>query len=95
MSNLAPDLSEGADGIERMAEGVLALDTAVKSLDLERLSKLRNIAVSMAVVGPSLGKAMSSLGGGGGERKVTHIVKLQLDGRQIQEIILRDTEKSS
>ena len=96
MSTLAPDLDRGAGGIERMAAGVLALDTAVKSLDLERLSKLRNIAVSMAVAGPSLGKAMSSLGGGaGGDRKVTHIVKLQLDGKQIQEIILRDTEKSS
>ena len=43
MSSLAPNLSEGADGIERMAAGVLALDTAVKSLDLERLSKYCSI----------------------------------------------------
>ncbi len=99
MNGLAPDLSKGADGIERMAEGVLALDSAVKSLDIDRLAKLRNIAVSMSFAGAGMGKLIKALdkvgGAGGGDKKVTHIVKLQLDGKQIQEIILRDTDKSS
>ena len=99
MNGLAPDLSKGADGIERMAEGVLSLDSAVKSLDIDRLAKLRNIAVSMAFAGGGMGKMIKALdkvgGAGGGDKKVTHIVKLQLDGKQIQEIILRDTDKSS
>ena len=98
MDGLAPDLDKGANGIERMAKGVIALDSAIKSLDMERLSKLKNMAMTMALVGPSMGKMMKGLSeasSGGGDRKVTHVVKLQLDGKQIQEIILRDTEKST
>jgi len=98
MDGLAPDLDKGANGIERMARGVIALDSAIKSLDMERLSKLKNMAMTMALVGPSMGKMMKGLSeasSGGGDRKVTHVVKLQLDGKQIQEIILRDTEKST
>ena len=99
MSTLGPNLEQGASGIERMAEGVLKLEQAVSALNMEKLSQLNTIAGSEGMV--KLGEAMrgsnssnSSSGGRGssGGEPIRHIVELQLDGKKIKEIELRDTK---
>lgn len=97
MSTLGPNLEQGADGIERMAEGVVKLEQAVSALNMEKLSQLNSIAGSEGMV--KLGEAMRGSGsnssgprGGGSNEPIRHIVELQLDGKKIKEIELRDTK---
>jgi hypothetical protein len=96
MQTLGPNLEQGASGIERMAEGVIKLEQAVSNLDTDKLSSLRNLALSFAVGGASMSKMTTALSGGGGEggseRKVVHVVQLQLDGKMLKEIELRDNK---
>jgi hypothetical protein len=96
MSTLGPNLQQGADGIERMADGVIKLEQAVANLDTDKLSSLRSLAFSFALGGESMGKMVTALSGGGGEggseRKVVHVVKLELDGKMLKEIELRDNK---
>lgn len=96
MQTLGPNLEQGASGIERMAEGVIKLEQAVSNLDTDKLSSLRNLAFSFAVGGGGMGKMVAALSGGGGEggseRKVVHVVQLQLDGKMLKEIELRDNK---
>jgi hypothetical protein len=97
MSTLGPNLEQGANGIERMAEGVVKLEEAVSALNMEKLSQLNSIAGSEGMV--KLGEAMRGSGsnsssprGGGSNEPIRHIVELQLDGKKIKEIELRDTK---
>jgi hypothetical protein len=95
MQSLGPNLEQGASGIERMAEGVIKLEQAVSNLDTEKLSSLRNLAFSFATGGAGMGKMVAALSGGGeggSERKVVHVVQLQLDGKMLKEIELRDNK---
>ncbi len=96
MQTLGPNLEQGASGIERMAEGVIKLEQAVSNLDTDKLSSLRNLAFSFATGGAGMGKMVAALSGGGGEggseRKVVHVVKLELDGKMLKEIELRDNK---
>jgi hypothetical protein len=68
----------------------------VSNLDTDKLSSLRNLAFSLAMGGPAVGKMVAALSGGGGEggseRKVVHVVQLQLDGKMLKEIELRDNK---
>lgn len=97
MQSLGPNLEQGASGIERMAEGVIKLEQAVSNLDTDKLSSLRNLAFSFATGGAGMGKMIAAISGGGGteggsERKVVHVVKLELDGKMLKEIELRDNK---
>jgi methyl-accepting chemotaxis protein len=97
MSTLGPNLQMGADGIERMAEGVVKLEEAVSKLNMEKLEQLKNI---MAEGGKGMGEFIAAInqggggkGGGGGETR--HVVELQLNGRKLQEIIIKDNKHTT
>lgn len=96
MQTLGPNLEQGASGIERMAEGIVKLEQSVSNLDTDKLSSLRNLAFSFAAGGASMSKMTAALSGGraegGSERKVVHVVQLQLDGKMLKEIELRDNK---
>jgi hypothetical protein len=93
MTSLGPNLDMGANGIERMAKGVIKLEEAVSKLNLEKLEKLKNI---VADSGEGIGKVVAAVTQGGnnsssgGTQK--HVVELQLNGRTIQELILKDNK---
>ena len=102
MTTLGPNLEQGANGIERMAEGVGRLEAAVAKMDIEKLSKLRGLAMAIALGGGNIGKFADSMRGGGsggegggGERTVRHIVVLELDGKKLKEIELRDNKHTT
>jgi hypothetical protein len=99
MSTLGPNLEQGANGIERMAEGIVKLEQAVSTLNMEKLSQLNTIAgsegmvkLSAAMRGGGESSGSSNSRGGGSNEPIRHIVELQLDGKKIKEIELRDTK---
>ena len=91
MVSLGPNLAMGADGIERMAAGVLQLESAVKGMNVSKLEKLAEI---MAEGGAEMGKFVAEVNKAESS-KVTHVVQLQIDGKDLQEIILKDTKHST
>ena len=91
MVSLGPNLAMGADGIERMAAGVIQLESAVKGMNVKKLEQLAEI---MAEGGAEMGKFVAEVNKAESS-KVTHVVQLQIDGKQLQEIILKDTKHSS
>ena len=107
MVPLADSLGPAADGLDRMADGLERLMAAAGSLDLEKLEMLRNLSWSMAIgaiggglMGDAIGKIAEALakltkmgeggGKGGGTQKIQ--VDLKLNGRDLQSIIIDDTE---
>lgn len=107
MVPLAETLPAAADGLDRMADGLERLMSAANSLDLEKLEMLRNLSWSMAIgaiggglMGDSINKIAEALakltkmgeggGKGGGTTKIQ--VDLKLNGRDLQSIIIDDTE---
>lgn len=91
MVSLGPNLAMGADGIERMAKGVLQLESAVKGMNLSRLEKLAEI---MAEGGAEMGKFVAEVNRAESST-VTHVVQLQIDGKELQEIILKDNKHTT
>lgn len=91
MVSLGPNLAMGADGIERMAKGVVQLESAVKGMNVSKLEKLAEI---MAEGGAEMGKFVAEVNKAESS-KVTHVVQLQIDGKDLQEIILKDTKHST
>jgi DNA-binding transcriptional MerR regulator len=91
MVSLGPNLALGADGIERMAAGVGKLESAVKGMNVKKLEKLAEV---MAEGGAEMGKFVAEVNRAE-STKVTHVVKLQLDGKDLQEIILKDTKHTN
>ena len=88
MSSLAPNLQMGADGLERMSAGVAQLEAAVAAMNMEKLQQLSEV---MAEGGAEMGKFVAEINKAE-DRKVTHVVQLQIDGKDLQEIILKDTK---
>ena len=91
MISLGPNLAMGADGIERMAAGVLQLESAVKGMNVSKLEKLAEI---MAEGGAEMGKFVAEVNRAESST-VTHIVQLQIDGKELQEIILKDNKHTT
>lgn len=102
---LAESLNTGADGLDRFASGLEKLQAAANSLDFERLEALKELSIGMATSGAGGGigdeiqkiaDALSALtksgggSGGGGTKKIQ--VDLKLNGRDLQSIIIDDTE---
>lgn len=102
---LAESLNTGADGLDRFASGLEKLQAAANSLDFERLEALKDLSMSLAVgssgggMGDELAKIAEAIvkisgnsggGTGGGNRKIE--IDLKLNGRQIKEMIIDDTE---
>lgn len=91
MGSLAPNLQLGADGLERMAAGVAQLEAAVANMNMEKLQQLAEI---MAEGGAEMGKFVAEINKAE-DRKVTHVVQLQIDGKDLQEIILKDNKHTT
>lgn len=91
MVTLGPNLAMGADGIERMAAGVLQLESAVKSMNVSKLEKLAEV---MAEGGAEMGKFVAEVNRAESST-VTHVVQLQIDGKELQEIILKDNKHTT
>ena len=105
MAPLAESLTTGADGLDRFASGLEKLQSAANNLDFERLEALKELSIGMATSGSGGGMgdqiqkiadALAALtksgggGGGGGTKKIQ--VDLKLNGRDLQSIIIDDTE---
>lgn len=98
-------MEKGADGFERLAEGINTLKEATADLDFDKLEELAELssglagASVMANIASSLGnltKSMSGGGrGGGGSTVVKHEVTLKLNGRDLQKFIIDDTDLQS
>ena len=105
MVPLSESLNTGADGLDRFAEGLTKLQAAANSLDFDRLESLKDLSMSLAVgssgggMGDELAKIAEAIvkisgnaggGKGGGTQKIQ--VDLKLNGRDLQSIIIDDTE---
>ena len=106
MVPLGAGMKMAADGVDRFAEGLVKLQAAANSLDLSKLESLKGLSASMSVAGSGGGgigdqvdkiaeaivKLSNSKGGEGkgGNRKIE--IDLKLNGRQIKEMIIDDTE---
>lgn len=107
MVPLSESLTMGADGLDRFADGLTKLQEAANSLDLEKLDALKSLSFGMALASlgggllgdqiqkiaealAALSNAGSGGGGGGGTQKIQ--VDLKLNGRDLQSIIVDDTE---
>jgi len=103
MIPLASSLDLAANSMDRFAEGLEKLQSVANNLDFERLEALKDLSMSLAVgssggMGDEVAKiaeAISKLNsgggsGGGGTKKIQ--IDLKLNGRQMQEIIVNDTE---
>ena len=107
MVPLSKNLNTGADGLDRFADGLSKLQAAANSLDLSKLESLKGLSTSMAVAGSggsmigeqidkiaeAITKLSNSKGGegkGGGTQKIQ--VDLKLNGRDLQSIIVDDTQ---
>jgi len=106
MIPLSESLNTGADGLDRFADGLTKLQAAANSLDFERLESLKDLSIGMATAGAGGGMGdelakiadaiakMSGGAGGGGKSGGTQKIQvdLKLNGRDLQSIIIDDTE---
>jgi len=107
MIPLSESLLNGADGLDRFTDGLVKLQAAANSLDLEKLESLKSLSFSMALAGlgggilgdqiDKIAEALTKLtnagsggGKGGGAQKIQ--IDLKLNGRDLQSIIVDDTE---
>lgn len=99
MGPLAQSLTLGADSLDRFASGLEKLSVAADKLSLEKLEKLKELSDAMA--NSSAGAAMAAVantanaaagagGAGGGEvRRIE--VDVKMNGRDLQNFIVKDT----
>jgi uncharacterized protein YukE len=98
MAPLAESLTIGADSLDRFAAGLEKLSAAADALSLEKLEKLKELSDSMANAGAG-GAAMAAManvagggGGAGGDGEVRKIeVNVKMNGRELQNFIVKDT----
>jgi len=99
MAPLAESLTLGADSLDRFASGLEKLSAAADSLSLEKLEKLKELSDAMASAS-SGGNAMAAMAnvagaaaggssGGGDVRRIE--VDVKLNGRELQNFIVKDT----
>lgn len=100
MAPLAESLTIGADSLDRFASGLEKLSEAANKLSVEKLEQLKELSETLA--GASAGGAMaaamanvaSALGGKGkgGDGEVRKIeVNVKMNGRELQNFIVKDT----
>jgi len=100
MVPLANSLQLGADSLTNFAIGLERLSAAADTLSDEKLAKLQKISEAMAkssaagnVAGAMASNAEAAGGGGaggGGVRKIE--VDVKLNGRELQNYIVKDTK---
>jgi hypothetical protein len=99
MGPLAQSLTIGADSLDRFASGLDKLSAAADALSLDKLEKLKELSDSMAgaSAGGAIMSAMANManmgkGGGGGDGEVRKIeVNVKMNGRDMQNFIVKDT----
>lgn len=97
MTPLANALSLGSESLNGFAEGLEKLSAAADALSDEKLEKLQKISEAMAAASASgnIASVMAAVsgaggeGGGGGVRKIE--VDVKLNGRELQNYIVKDT----
>jgi len=100
MSPLSESLTTGASGLINFSDGLNKLQTTVNALDLDKLEKLKDVTSSMSE--NSVGSVLSNIAnklvgvstpsGAQGNGKVDVTIHLKQNGRDLQTIILKDTE---
>lgn len=98
MAPLAESLTIGADSLDRFAEGLTKLGEAADKLSTEKLEALRALSDIMAnssaggAAMAAMAAVANSAGGGGGGGDVRKIeVDVKLNGRELQNFIVKDT----
>ncbi len=104
MAPLASSLELGSTSLDSFASGLDKLGEAADRLSLEKLEELRDLTadlseggISFAAIAGSLSELAGKLGGSGkgssgGSENRTITVNLKLNGRDIQSVIIDDTE---
>lgn len=96
MTVLAPALSIASQSMVTMAAGIEQLAISVDKLDIDKLESLSEASAKMSTASAISGLVTAITGGGGeggGETKVKLepiTIDLKLNGRQIQEMIIKD-----
>lgn len=93
MTTLAPNMVLGAQGTHAMADGIAKLNDSVSELDIDKLWELQEVLEEAADNG--MAEFVAAVQKMTMESTVNHVVELKLDGKTIQEIILRDTKHTS
>jgi hypothetical protein len=103
MVPLASSLTIGAEGMEKFANAIGKLKTAVADINVSKLEDIQETASQLASASRSsafdkLASTVQGMVGGGGsgsknnsERKI--VVEIQLDGKTLQSKILKDTRQ--
>lgn len=93
MTSLAPNMVLGAKGTSAMADGIAKLNDSVSDLDIDKLWELQEVLEEAADNG--MAEFVAAVQKMTMESQVHHVVELKLDGKTIQEIILRDTKHTT
>jgi hypothetical protein len=93
MTSLAPNMVLGAKGTMAMADGIAKLNDSVSDLDIDKLWELQEVLEEAADNG--MAEFVAAVQKMTMESQVHHVVELKLDGKTIQEIILRDTKHTT
>lgn len=84
------------DGMTAFVNGMEKLESAVANLNLEKLDKFREMSESLSTISaPSVSipqQQSSQYAQGGSTKRVEHIVKILFNGKEMQQLILDDTE---
>lgn len=99
MSPLAESLTLGADSLDRFASGLEKLSMAADKLSLEKLEKLKELSDALAKSSSSaaVAGALANNSGGGSDKSKSDgevrkiIVDVKLNGRELQNFIVKDT----
>lgn len=105
LATIAPQFDSLSKSINNMSDGIDRLGEAADRLSLEKLEELKDLTsdlstggISFAAIAGSLSELAGKLGGsgkgsgGGGSENRTITVNLKLNGRDIQSVIIDDTE---
>lgn len=101
MIPLSHSLSAGATAIHSMAEGVGKLKEAMVDLKLDKLEKLSEVSQNLVGAATKSNSETTSSSSNGaksndsGKRTVVHHVNLKINGRQLQQLIIDDTDLQS
>ena len=99
MSPLAESLTLGADSLDRFASGLEKLSTAADKLSLDKLEKLKELSDALAKASSSatVAGALANGSGAGSDKSKSDgevrkiIVDVKLNGRELQNFIVKDT----
>lgn len=103
VGSISDSFSEGANGMDRFAAGLEKIQTATDKLDLAKLESLKDLSENLATasatdaIAGAISGVMNKITGGGDKggkstKKELVITLKQPNGREIQRVIIDDTE---